>query len=150
MYPITALQTEYSLWTRHVEEDILDTCRELGITFVPYSPLGRGFLTGRYKSRNAFEADDWRRQNPRFSAENLTRNLALVDIVESVAAEKGVTPAQVALAWVHGQGDDLVSIPGTKRRQYLEENIAALNIELTADELVRLDGIAEEAAGARY
>lgn len=150
VHPISALQTEYSLWTRHVEEDILATCRELGITFVAYSPLGRGFLSGKYQSPDDFEQNDFRRVNPRFSEESLVTNLGLVEVVKAVAAEKNVTPAQVALAWVHAQDDNLTSIPGTKRQKYLEENVAALDVELTADDLTKLDGIAEQTVGSRY
>jgi aryl-alcohol dehydrogenase-like predicted oxidoreductase len=149
-HPIQALQTEYSLWSRDVEAEILPTCRELGITFVPYSPLGRGMLTGRYKSRADFEPGDWRLENPRFSEENFAQNLELVQVVETIAAEKQVTPAQIALAWVYAQGDDLVSIPGTKRRKYLEQNVAVEDIQFTADELTRLDAISQGVAGTRY
>lgn len=150
VYPISALQTEYSLWTRHVEDDILGTCRELGITFVAYSPLGRGFLTGKYETQDDFAENDWRRQNPRFAEESMEKNLALVKVVKSVAADKDVTPAQVALAWVHAQGEDITSIPGTKRQKYLEENVKALEVDLTADDLARLNSIAEQAVGSRY
>jgi aryl-alcohol dehydrogenase-like predicted oxidoreductase len=150
MHPIQALQTEYSLWSRDVEAEILPTCRELGITFVSYSPLGRGMLTGRYKSRADFEPDDWRLQNPRFSEENFAQNLELVKVVETIAAEKQVTPAQIALAWVHAQGEGLASIPGTKRRKYLEQNVAVEDIHFTADELTRLDAISQGVAGTRY
>ena len=138
-HPISALQTEYSLWTRHVEEELLDTVRELGIGFVAYSPLGRGFLTGRFKSADALEDGDFRRHNDRFSGENLDANVALVEKVEALAASKEVTPGQLALAWVHAQGDDVFPIPGTKRRTYLEENAAAFEVELTADDLSALD-----------
>ncbi len=150
VHPISALQTEYSLWTRHVEDDILDTCRELGITFVAYSPLGRGFLTGKYETHDDFAENDWRRQNPRFAEESMEKNLALVKVVKSVAAEKDVTPAQIALAWVHAQGDDITSIPGTKRQKYLEENVKALEVDLTADDLAQLNSIAEQTVGSRY
>jgi aryl-alcohol dehydrogenase-like predicted oxidoreductase len=149
-HPIQALQTEYSLWSRDVEAEILPTCRELGITFVPYSPLGRGMLTGRYKSRADFEPGDWRLESPRFSAENFPKNLELVSVVETIAAEKQVTPAQIALAWVHAQGEDFVSIPGTKRRKYLEQNVAIEGIQFTADELQRLDTISQSVVGTRY
>lgn len=150
VHPISALQTEYSLWTRHVEEDILETCQELGITFVAYSPLGRGFLTGKYKSQDAFEDGDWRRENPRFSEENMAKNSALVETVEAIAQEKDVTPAQVALAWVHAQNEDITSIPGTKRMKYLEENVGALQVDLSSDDLSRLDGLVNLTAGERY
>lgn len=150
VHPIIALQTEYSLWTRHVEEVILQTCRELGIVFVAYSPLGRGFLTGKYKSRDSFEDTDFRNINPRFSDDALAANIRLLEIIEAVAREKNCTPAQVALAWVHAQGDDIVSIPGTKQLKYLEENVASLDVELSLDDLNRLENIAAETAGARY
>lgn len=152
VHPITALQSEYSLWTRDPEDGVLDACRELGVGFVPYSPLGRGFLTGAIKSPDDFEADDFRRFNPRFQGENFDRNLALVDAVSAIAAEKGVTPAQLALAWVLAQGEDVVPIPGTKRVRTLEENIAATEIELTRDELARIEQVFPKnaAAGTRY
>lgn len=149
-HPISALQTEYSLWTRHVEDDILATCQELGITFVAYSPLGRGFLTGKYKSQDDFADSDFRRHNPRFSEENMAQNLALVETVEAIAAEKEVTPAQLALAWVHAQDENLTSIPGTKRLKYLEDNLGALDVTLNADDLKRLAGLADKAVGERY
>lgn len=135
IHPIAALQTEYSLWTRDPEKEILPTCRELGIAFVPYSPLGRGFLTGRFKNAEDLEQGDRRLQMPRFQGENLRRNLEIVRHVESIAKRKKCTAAQVALAWVLAQGDDIIPIPGTKRRSYLEENAAALKIHLTAKEL---------------
>ena len=152
VHPISALQSEYSLWTRDPELEILPTVRELGIGFVSYSPLGRGFLSGRIKSVDDLEERDFRRRGPRFQEENLRRNLALVEQVEALAAEKCVTPAQLALAWVLSRGEDIVPIPGTKRRSYLEENAAAVELELTADELERLErafpvGVA---AGDRY
>src|SRR5829696_1824996 len=152
VHPITALQTEYSLWTRDPEEEILPTVRELGIGFVPYSPLGRGFLTGRFQRPDDFAQDDFRRQHPRFQGENFDRNLELVERVRSIAAEKDVTPGQLALAWLLAQGEDVVPIPGTKRRPYLEENVAAVEIELSDDDLARLDAVAPHgsAAGARY
>jgi len=152
VHPISALQTEYSLWTRDPEEEILPTVRELGIGFVAYSPLGRGFLTGRIRSPEDLDEDDFRRQNPRFSSENFERNLELVDRVREIAAEKEVTPGQLALAWVLHQGEDIVPIPGTKRRSYLEENVAAAEITLSDDELERLDEAAPPgaAAGDRY
>ena len=150
VHPITALQTEYSLWTREVEAEILPTVRELKIGFVPYSPLGRGFLTGTVAGTDQLDADDFRRTSPRFVGENLDHNLRLVEVVRGLASEKGVTPAQLALAWVLGQGDDLVPIPGTKRRKYLEENLAAVDIDLSADDLARIGGAVPEARGARY
>ncbi|HEX5910963.1 MAG TPA: aldo/keto reductase [Thermoleophilaceae bacterium] len=151
-HPISALQTEYSLWTRHVEDELLETVRELGIGFVAYSPLGRGFLTGRFKSADALDENDFRRHNDRFSGDNLDANVALVEKVEALAAAKEVTPGQLALAWVHAQGDDVFPIPGTKRRAYLEENAAAFEVELTADDLAALDEAvpAGAAAGDRY
>ncbi|MFY9579640.1 MAG: aldo/keto reductase [Gaiellaceae bacterium] len=152
VHPITALQTEYSLWTRDPEDKILPTVRELGIGFVAYSPLGRGFLSGRFRSPDDLPEDDFRRRNPRFQPGNFERNLELVERVEQIAAEKGVTPSQLALAWVQAQGDDIVPIPGTKRRRYLEENVAAASVELTEDELARLDEVfpAGVTAGERY
>ena len=152
VHPITALQTEYSLWTRDPEEGLLAACRELGIGFVAYSPLGRGFLTGRYTSPDDFAADDWRRNNPRFQGDNFRRNLAIVERVARVAARKGCTPAQLALAWVFAQGDDIVPIPGSKRRERLEENAAAVSIHLAADDLREIDSLlpAGMAAGTRY
>jgi len=152
VHPITALQTEYSLWTRDPEEEILPTVRELGIGFVAYSPLGRGFLSGRFRSRDDLPEDDFRRNNPRFQPGNFEQNLALVERVKEIAVEKGVTPSQVALAWVHAQGDDVVPIPGTKRRSYLEENVAAASIQLTGKELARLDEVFRPGvtAGDRY
>ncbi len=152
VHPIAALQTEYSLWSREPEEEILDVCRELGIGFVPYSPLGRGFLTGQITRLDDLEPDDWRRQNPRFQGENFDRNLALVDEVKAMAARKGCTPAQLALAWVLAQGDDIVPIPGTKRRAYLEDNLGALDVRLAAEELEEIDHIlpASAFAGTRY
>ena len=149
-HPIAAVQTEYSLWEREVENEILPTCRELGIGFVPYSPLGRGFLSGRFKSPDDLDPDDFRRHGPRFQGEALEQNLKLVAKVEELAREKGCTPAQLALAWVLAQGEDVVPIPGTKRRTYLEENLAAADIELTPDELARIDAEIPAAAGDRY
>jgi aryl-alcohol dehydrogenase-like predicted oxidoreductase len=151
-HPIAALQSEYSLWTRDPEAEILDTCRELGIGFVAYSPLGRGFLTGQFQRPEDLAADDWRRHNPRFQGENFARNLELVRKIEEIAAEKGCTPGQLALAWVLAQGDDIVPIPGTKRRSYLEQNVAALDIALSDDELARIDAVIprDAAAGTRY
>jgi len=153
VHPVTAVQTEYSLWSRDPEENgVLATVRELGIGFVPYSPLGRGFLTGAIRSPADFEADDYRRQSPRFQGGNFDRNLALVDAVTAMASDKGVTPGQLALAWVLAQGDDLVPIPGTKRLAYLEENLGALQVQLSPEELARIDAIfpADAAVGARY
>jgi aryl-alcohol dehydrogenase-like predicted oxidoreductase len=138
VHPIAALQTEYSLWTRDPEDEILATCRELGIGFVAYSPLGRGFLTGQFKRFEDLAPDDYRRASPRFQGENFQKNLDLVRQVEEIAGEKGCKPSQLALAWVLAQGDDIAPIPGTKRRQYLEENVAALDVQLSADDLRRL------------
>jgi aryl-alcohol dehydrogenase-like predicted oxidoreductase len=150
-YPITALQSEYSLWTREHEVDIIPTCRELGIGFVPYSPLGRGFLTGQVKSAE-FGPKDFRRISPRFQGENFHKNLQLVERVEKLAAQKGCTPAQLALAWVLAQGEDMVPIPGTKRRKYLDDNLGALNVSLTPADLQQIDGVLPRGAavGARY
>ena len=152
VHPISALQTEYSLWSRDPEEEILPTVRELGIGFVPYSPLGRGFLTGRFQRVDDLAEDDFRRQHPRFQGENLRRNLELVERVRAIADEKGVTPGQLALAWVLRQGEDIAPIPGTKRVRYLEENAGAVEVELTGDDLRRLDEAAPRgaAAGDRY
>jgi aryl-alcohol dehydrogenase-like predicted oxidoreductase len=152
VHPITALQTEYSLWSRDVEDDILPTVRELGIGFVPYSPLGRGFLTGRFRSFDDLPADDYRRNQPRFQGANFQKNLDLVALIERLAEQKGCTPSQLALAWLLAQGDDLVPIPGTKRVKYLEENVGALDVTLTAGDLRRIDEIAPlgAAAGSRY
>jgi aryl-alcohol dehydrogenase-like predicted oxidoreductase len=152
VHPITALQTEYSLWTRDPEDEILDTCRELGIGFVAYSPLGRGFLTGQFKRFEDLPADDYRRFSPRFQGENFQKNLELVRRVQAIAKEKGCTPAQLALAWVLAQGEDIVPIPGTKRRKYLEDNVGALNLQLTPGDLGRLDEVFPRgaAAGLRY
>jgi aryl-alcohol dehydrogenase-like predicted oxidoreductase len=152
IHPISALQTEYSLWTRETEEAILPTVRELGIGFVAYSPLGRGFLTGELKSPEDFAPDDYRRTNPRFQGENFTQNLKLVERVRAIAARKGLTPAQLALAWVMAQGDDIVPIPGTKRRKYLEENIAAAEVELSSEDLKEIAEALPRglAAGNRY
>jgi aryl-alcohol dehydrogenase-like predicted oxidoreductase len=151
-HPITALQTEYSLWSRDPEAEILPTCRMLGIGFVPYSPLGRGFLTGRFASPDDLPADDWRRHNPRFQGENFAANLELVRRVEQVASEKGCTPGQLALAWVLARGDDIVPIPGTKHVRYLEENVGALAVKLGASDLARIDQVLPKgvASGARY
>jgi aryl-alcohol dehydrogenase-like predicted oxidoreductase len=152
VHPITALQTEYSLWTRFVEEEILPTCRELGIGFVAYSPLGRGFLTGQIRSVDDLAADDWRRTLPRFQRENFQKNLDLVAAVEEMAEAKGCTPSQLALAWVMAQGEDIVPIPGTKRIKYLEQNVAALEVTLTPEEIAHLsDALPIGAAvGERY
>ncbi len=152
VHPISALQTEYSLWSRDPEDEIFATVRELGIGFVAYSPLGRGFLTGQIKSIDDLAADDYRRYSPRFQGENFSKNLDLVVHVTEIAREKGMTPGQLALAWVLVQGEDIVPIPGTKRRSYLEENAAASGIELTAEDRARLDELAPKgaAAGMRY
>ena len=151
-HPITALQTEYSLWTRDPEQEILATCRELGIGFVAYSPLGRGFLAGQFKKFEDLAADDYRRFSPRFQGENFQKNLDLVKKVEELAHEKKCQPSQLALAWVLAQGDDIVPIPGTKRRKYLEENVAAVDLTLTPDDLRRLNEVfpSGAAAGLRY
>jgi aryl-alcohol dehydrogenase-like predicted oxidoreductase len=152
VHPITALQSEWSLWTRDPEGDVLDTVRELGIGFVAYSPLGRGFLAGRFSSPDDLAEDDFRRRHPRMSGDNLERNRALADKVRELADEKGCTPAQIALAWVLARGDDVVPIPGTKRRMYLEQNAEASEIELSDDELQQLDEAFPPgaAAGQRY
>jgi aryl-alcohol dehydrogenase-like predicted oxidoreductase len=152
VHPITALQTEYSLWSRDPEDDVLPTVRELGIGFVPYSPLGRGFLSGNYTRIEDFAEDDYRRFSPRFQGENFAKNLQLVDQVKQIATEKNVTPSQLALAWLLAQGEDIVPIPGTKRRTYLEENVAATSVTLTSDELRRIDAVAPKGgtAGDRY
>jgi aryl-alcohol dehydrogenase-like predicted oxidoreductase len=149
VHPITALQSEYSLWTRDLEGDILDTLRELGIGLVAYSPLGRGFLAGRFTSPDELDADDFRKNHPRFTGENLELNMRLADRVKEMAERKGATPAQVAIAWVLSRGADVVPIPGTRRRTYLEQNAAAGDVDLTADDLAALAAIGE-AAGARY
>jgi aryl-alcohol dehydrogenase-like predicted oxidoreductase len=150
VHPITALQTEYSLWTRDVEDEILPACRELGIGFVAYSPLGRGFLSGRFKSPDELDENDFRKHGPRFTGAALEHNQKLAAKVEEIATEKGCTPGQLALAWVLAQGDDVVPIPGTKRRRYLEENLAAADVELSADDLARIDAELPQAAGDRY
>ena len=151
-YPITALQTEYSLWTRDPEDEILPLCRELGIGFVAYSPLGRGFLTGRFRTFEDLPEDDYRRNSPRFQGENFQKNLDLVERVEEIAKRKNCSPAQLALAWLLAQGDDIVPIPGTKQRRYLEENIRSLEIELTPADLEQIEEVAPKgaAAGDRY
>ena len=150
VHPITAVQTEYSLWTRDPEPEVLPTCRELGIGFVPYSPLGRGFLSGRFKSPDDLDEGDFRKHGPRFTGDNLQANLRIVEKVAEIADEKGITPAQLALAWVLARGDDLVPIPGTKRRKYLEDNARAVDVELTDEDLARLDAELPTVAGARY
>ena len=152
VHPITAVQTEYSLWTRDPEEEVLPTCRELGIGFVPYSPLGRGFLSGRWRKPEDLAADDFRRNHPRFQGDNFRKNLELVARVEEIAREKKCTPAQLALAWLLAQGEDIVPIPGTKHRKYLEENAGALDIKLSREDLERIDEIAPTGvtAGTRY
>jgi aryl-alcohol dehydrogenase-like predicted oxidoreductase len=151
-HPITAVQTEYSLWTRDPEDEILPTCRELGIGFVPYSPLGRGFLAGQIKRPDDFAADDFRRNSPRFQGDNFQRNLDLVAAVERMARLKGCTPSQLALAWLLAQGDDLVPIPGTKRVRYLEENVGAVDVKLTRADRATLEAAFPKnaAAGTRY
>ena len=151
-WPISALQTEYSLWSREPEDEIIATCRELGISFVPYSPLGRGFLSGKIQSLDDLDASDWRRNMPRFVGENFAKNLDLVRHVQELAAAKGCTPSQVALAWVLAQGEEMLPIPGTTRRAHLEENLAALDITFTPEELERINEIAPKdvASGERY
>ena len=151
-HPITALQSEYSLWTRDPEQGVLATCRKLGIGFVPYSPLGRGFLTGAITSPEQFAPDDYRRNSPRFQGENFTNNLKLVAKVKEIAAAKGCTPGQLALAWVLAQGDDIVPIPGTKRRSYLKENVKAVDVQLSKAELAEIDAVFPfgAATGQRY
>jgi aryl-alcohol dehydrogenase-like predicted oxidoreductase len=152
VHPVSALQTEYSLFARDPEDDLLPTCRELGVGFVAYSPLGRGFLTGQIRTPEDFAPDDYRRSSPRFMGENFERNLELVERVIEIAGEKDVTPSQLALAWLLRQGDDIVPIPGTKRRTYLEENLAAAEIELSDEDMARLEDAAPRgaAAGERY
>jgi len=152
VHPISALQTEYSLWSRDPEDEILPTVRELGIGFVAYSPLGRGFLSGQIKSLDDLAPDDYRRHSPRLQGENFNKNLQLVERVQQIAAEKQVTPSQLALAWLLAQGQDIVPIPGTTRRQYLEENVAAVDVTLTPEEVVRIDEVAPKgvAVGDRY
>jgi aryl-alcohol dehydrogenase-like predicted oxidoreductase len=151
-YPVSALQTEYSLWSRDVEQEILPACRELGIGFVPYSPLGRGFLSGELKSFDDLPADDARRSQPRFQGSNFRKNLDLVGKLAQIARSKGCTTSQLALAWVHAQGEDIVPIPGTKRRRFLDENVAALEIRLSKEELDEIENVfpAGAAAGERY
>ncbi|MDC0834604.1 aldo/keto reductase [Geitlerinema sp. CS-897] len=152
VHPIAALQTEYSLWSREPEEEILPTVRELGIGFVAYSPLGRGFLTGAFQSPDDFAPDDYRRLSPRFQGENFTKNLELVERVKQIAGDKGVAPAQLAIAWLLSRGDDIVPIPGTKRSKYLEENAAAVDVELTSEELAQIEAVMPQgvAIGDRY
>jgi aryl-alcohol dehydrogenase-like predicted oxidoreductase len=152
VHPIAAVQTEYSLWTRDIEHEVLPACLELGIGIVPYSPLGRGFLTGQIRSADTLAPQDWRRQNPRFQGDNLTHNLALVDTVQAVATERGCTPAQLALAWLLSRGPSIVPIPGTRRIERLDDNAGAVAITLTADERRRLDAVLAErpVAGLRY
>jgi aryl-alcohol dehydrogenase-like predicted oxidoreductase len=150
VHPITALQTEYSVFARQPEAEILPTCRELGIGFVAYSPLGRGFLSGRFTSPDELAENDFRRTQPRFQGENLEANMRIVAKLNEIAGEKGITPAQLALAWVLAQGEDIVPIPGTKRRTYLEENAAAADIELTDEDLGRIDEELPEVSGERY
>lgn len=152
VHPITALQSEYSLWTRDPEQSVLATCRKLGIGFVPYSPLGRGFLTGALTDPSQFPADDYRRHSPRFQGENFAKNLLLVDKVKELATRHDCTPGQLALAWVLAQGDDIVPIPGTKRRRYLEENVGAIELKLSPDDLAEIEKIFPigAATGARY
>ena len=150
VHPITALQTEYSLWTRDPEAGLLDTTRTLGIGFVAYSPLGRGFLTGRFRSLDDLAADDWRRNNPRFQGDNLRKNLDLVARVEAVARRKGCTPAQLAIAWLLSRGNDIVPIPGSTRPERVEENAAAVDISLSSQEIAELDAVGADVAGERY
>jgi len=153
IHQITALQSEYSLWTRDVEDNsVLETCRELGIGFVPYSPLGRGFLSGEIKRFEDLAEDDYRRQSPRFQGENFDKNMRLVEEVEKIAREKDITTSQLALAWVLAQGDDLVPIPGTKRRKYLEQNAEAANVILSREDLARIENVfpKDAASGLRY
>ena len=152
VHPITALQTEYSLWGRDPEDELLPTVRELGIGYVAYSPLGRGFLSGQFTSPEDFAQDDYRRNSPRFQGENFYKNLQLVEQVKAIASEKSLTPGQLALAWLLAQGNDIVPIPGTKRQSYLEENIAATDITLTLEELNQIEAVAPKgsAAGSRY
>jgi aryl-alcohol dehydrogenase-like predicted oxidoreductase len=152
VHPISGLQTEYSLWSREPEQEILATTRELGISFVSYSPLGRGFLTGQIKRFEDLAEDDWRRTNPRFQGENFAKNLVLVERISEIAEDKNVTPAVLALAWVLAQGEDIVTIPGTKRRTYLEQNLAALDVTLTEEDLARINDAfpMDAAVGTRY
>ena len=150
VHPITAVQTEYSLWTRDPEDGVLPTCRELGIGFVPYSPLGRGFLSGRFSSPDELDDNDFRKRGPRFTGDNLEANLQLASKVKEIAEEKGITPAQLAIAWVLAQGEDLVPIPGTKRVKYLEDNAGAVDVELTDEDLQRIEAELPKVSGDRY
>ncbi|RKG87925.1 aldo/keto reductase [Corallococcus sp. CA049B] len=152
VHPITALQSEYSLWSRDPEDGVLQTCRELGVGFVPYSPLGRGFLTGQFKRFEDLPEDDYRRHSPRFQGENFQRNLKLVEHIDRLASQKQCTPAQLALAWVLSRGQDVVPIPGTKRRKYLDDNLGAVDVKLTKEDLAAIESIAPPgvAAGERY
>ncbi|CAM4132717.1 aldo/keto reductase [Corallococcus exiguus] len=152
VHPITALQSEYSLWSRDPEDGVLQTCRELGVGFLPYSPLGRGFLTGQFKRFEDLPEDDYRRHSPRFQGENFQRNLKLVEHIDRLASQKQCTPAQLALAWVLSRGEDVVPIPGTKRRKYLDDNLGALDVKLTQEDLAAIESIAPPgvAAGERY
>ncbi len=150
VHPITALQTEYSLWSRDPETELLPTCRELGLGFVPYSPLGRGFLSGRFTSPDELDQGDFRRSGPRFTGENLEANLRLASKIAEIAEGKGITPAQLAIAWVLAQGEDIVPIPGTKRRRYLEDNAGAADVELTDDDLALIEAELPEVSGERY
>ena len=148
VHPITALETEYSLWSRDPEDEVLSACRELGVGFVAYSPLGRGFLTGQIKTPDDLAEDDWRRKSPRFQGENFYRNLELVKRIQEIAIEKGCQPSQLAIAWVLAQGEHVVPIPGTKRRSYLEENLGALALKLSEEELVRINEVAPQGSFA--
>jgi aryl-alcohol dehydrogenase-like predicted oxidoreductase len=148
VHPISALQSEWSLWSRDIEEDALPSARELGVGIVPYSPLGRGMLTGQIRSADDLSRGDFRRGTPRFEGDNFSRNLEVVERVRTIATEKGVTPGQLALAWVQAQGDDVAPIPGTKRRTYLEENVAALDVQLSSDDLAELEEVASTTAVA--
>jgi aryl-alcohol dehydrogenase-like predicted oxidoreductase len=150
VHPISAVQTEYSLWTRDPESEVLPTCRELGIGFVSYSPLGRGFLSGRFSSADDLAVDDWRRTNPRFQAENWESNERILTKIREIAADKGITPGQLALAWVLAQGEDIVPIPGTKRRTYLEQNAASVGVEVSDEDISRIEAELPEVAGERY
>jgi aryl-alcohol dehydrogenase-like predicted oxidoreductase len=150
VHPIAAVQTEYSLWTRDPEDGVLDTCRRLGIAFVAYSPLGRGFLTGRFRSPEDLAPDDWRRNNPRFQGENFEKNLDLVGRVQAIAARKRCTPAQLAIAWLLSRGEDIIPIPGSTRAERVEENAAAVDIRLSREEMEDLESVGAMVAGARY
>jgi aryl-alcohol dehydrogenase-like predicted oxidoreductase len=150
VHPLTAVQSEYSLWSRDIEDEVIPALRELGVGLVAYSPLGRGFLSGQIKSIDDLDEDDYRRYSPRFQGDNFDKNLGLVGQIEELATEKGVTPSQLALAWVLNRGDDIVPIPGTKRRRYLEENVGATEVELTDDEVERIAAALPEPSGQRY